>query len=214
MPESIVEWKPRSRDRVFIRLSGGRFFTVPIAETQTLENGATLSDEDIEKLSRIDQYVRGKEKAIRLLALRPRSRWEIKSALDGIGLIPAIRDGVLLELEEKGLIDDARFASEFVRNQIELKLMGPHRLRFTLKKRGVSGSIIDDVLSREVTDSGQEAAVWRLVRKKIGERTPDEGDIRRLSGMLRRKGLDYEIINRVMYQLLQQSRQSAGEDDE
>jgi len=214
MSESIVEWKPRSRDRVFIRLSGGRFFTVPVAETQTLENGAALSDEDIEKLSRIDQYFRGKDKAMRLLALRPRSRWEVKSALDGIGLIPAIRDGVLLDLKEKGLIDDVRFASEFVRNQIELKLMGPHRLRFTLKKRGVSASIIDDVLSREVTASGQEAAAWRLVRKKIGEKTPDDGDIRRLSGVLRRKGLDYEIINRVLYQLLEQSKQAVDEDDE
>ncbi len=214
MAESIVEWKPRSRDRVFIRLSGGRFFTVPAAETRTLETGATLSDEDIENLSRIDQYFRGKDKAMRLLALRPRSRWEVKSALDGIGLIPAIRDGVLLDLKERGFIDDARFASEFVRNQIELKLMGPHRLRFTLKKRGVSASIIDDVLSREVTDSGQEAAAWRLVRKKIGEKTPDEGDIRRLSGMLSRKGLDYEIINRVMYKLLQQSKHTVDEDDE
>ena len=214
MAESIVEWKPRSRDRVFIRLSGGRFFTVPAAETQALETGATLSDEDIENLSRIDQYFRGKDKAMRLLALRPRSRWEVKSALDGIGLIPAIRDGVLLDLKERGFIDDARFASEFVRNQIELKLMGPHRLRFTLKKRGVSASIIDDVLSREVTDSGQEAAAWRLVRKKIGEKTPDEGDIRRLSGMLSRKGLDYEIINRVMYKLLQQSKHTVDEDDE
>ncbi len=214
MAESIVEWKPRSRDRVFIRLSGGRFFTVPAAETQTLETGATLADEDIEKLSRIDQYFRGKDKAMRLLAVRPRSRWEIKSALDGIGIQSRIRDGVLLDLKEKGLIDDARFASEFVRNQIELKLMGPHRLRFTLKKRGVSASIIDDVLSREVTDHGQEASAWHLVRRKIGARTPDDSDIRRLSGMLRRKGLDYEIINRVLYQLLRGSKQTAPKDDE
>jgi regulatory protein len=179
-----------------------------------LHPGATLSDEDIEKLSRIDQYFRGKDKAVHLLAVRPRSRWEIKSALDGIGLRPGIRDGVLLELEEKGLINDERFAREFVRNQIELKLMGPHRLKFALKKRGVSGSIIDEVISREVTDSGQEAAAWRLVRKKIGDRRPNDGDIRRLSGMLRRKGLDYGIINRVMYRLLQQSQDVEFEDDE
>jgi regulatory protein len=212
MPESIVEWKPRSRDRVFVRLSGGRFFTVPADQIPVLRAGATVSDEEIEKLSRIDQYLRGKDRAVHLLAIRPRSRWEIKNALDGIGLRRGVRDGVLLELEESGLIDDERFAREFVRNQVELKLMGPHRLKFALKRRGVSASIIDDVLAREVTDSGQEAAAWRLVRKKIGDRKATEGDIRRLSGMLRRKGLDYEVINRVMYRLLQRSQ--GHEDDE
>jgi len=208
MPESIVEWKPRPRDRVFIKLSGGRFFTVPAAETQSLEAGATLSDEAIEKLSRIDQYFRGHEKALRLLAIRPRSRREIETALDGIGLLSAIRDGIVLDLKEKGLIDDARFATEFVRNQLELKHLGPHRLRFTLKKRGVSGAIIDDVLAREITEDGQAEAAWQVVRKKIGSKVPDEGDIRRLSGLLQRKGLDYEIINQVMYRLLEESRRS------
>jgi len=191
MPENVVEWKPRPRDRVFIKLSGGRFFTIPAAKAEPLAAGAMLSDDEIEKLSRIDQYFRGQEKAMRLLAIRPRSRWEIKRALDGIGLLPAIRDGVLLDLKERGLIDDARFAGEFVRNQFELRQYGPHRLRFALKKRGVSGAIVDDVLSREITDQGQETAARRLVEKKLGGRKPDEGDIRRLGALLRRKGIDY-----------------------
>jgi regulatory protein len=213
MPESIVEWKPRPRNRVFIRLSGGRFFTIPESETLPLETGATLSDEEIEKLARIDQYFRGREKAIRLLAIRPRSGWEIKSALDGMGLLPAIRDGVIDDLKERGLVDDVRFAREYVRSQVEIKGFGPHRLKSDLKKRGVSASIIDDVIAREVTGENQETAAWNIVRKKLGSKKPSEGDIRRLSALLRRKGLDYEIINHVMYELLQQSTRRGTEND-
>ena len=46
---------------------------------------------------------------------------------------------------------------------------------------------------------------WREVRKKLGSRKADEGDVRRIGALLRRKGLDYEVINRVMYRLLQES---------
>jgi regulatory protein len=205
MPENIVEWKPRPRDRVFIRLSGGRFFTVPASETNPLREGATLSDEEIEKLSRIDQYVRGREKAVRLLAIRPRSRREITKALDAMSLVPSIRDGVLVELEELGLVDDARFARDFVRSQVDLRRLGPHRLRFDLKRKGVSASLIDAALAAELDDDRQVTAAREIVRKKLGSATPDEGDIRRLAAQLKRKGLDYGIINRVLYDALRRS---------
>jgi regulatory protein len=206
MPETVVEWKPRPRNRVFIKLSGGRFFTIPDSETVQLEAGTVLSDEEIEKLARVDQYFRGKEKALRLLSVRPRTRHEIKNALMGLEVVPAIRDGIIGELEENGLIDDARFSREYVRSKIELKGLGPHRLRFELKKLGVRAGIVDDTLQSEFTDEGQEEIAWRVVRGKLRERKPDEKDVRRLSALLRRKGMDYEVINRVTYQLLQESR--------
>ncbi len=213
MPESIVEWKPRPRNRVFIRLSGGRFFTVPASETHPVRTGATLSDEQIETFSRIDQYFRGWEKAERLLAMRPRTRWELGKALDKLDLQPSIRDGVLGELEDRGLVDDARFARDFVRSQVDIRRLGPHRLKFDLKRRGVSATIIDEALTAELDDERQEAAAREIVRKKLGAGKPDEGDIRRLSAMLRRKGIDYAIINRVMYGLLKQSTDEFLKDD-
>jgi regulatory protein len=203
MPESIVEWKPRPRNRVFIKLSGGRFFTIPESRTPPLAAGMVLSDDDIAQLSRVDQYTRGEEKAMRLLAIRPRTKHEIKKALDGIELSAAIRDGVLHDLTERGLIDDRKFTHEYVHNRIEFRQLGPHRLRFELKKLGVHESIVDDVLSQEVTAGGQEAAARQLIRKKLGDGNPTEKDVRRIGGLLRRKGIDYEVINHLLYELLQ-----------
>lgn len=214
MPDSIVEWKPRPRDRVFIRLSGGRFFTVPVSETTPLETGMILSDVEIEKLSRIDQYVRGQEKALRLLSVRPRSRWEIKKALNDMGLEAPVREGVLVDLKEKGLIDDARFARDFVRNQSELRQLGPHRLRFDLQRRGVAKEIIDEAVGSEITGQSQQAAAWVVVNKKLAGRVPGEKDVRRIAAALRRKGIDYGIINQVVYRLLSDSRRSAVDEDE
>ncbi|UCH83830.1 MAG: regulatory protein RecX [Candidatus Latescibacterota bacterium] len=206
MSEIVVEWKPRPRNRVFIRLSGGRFFTVPEVEGDALKPGTELSAPDVERLHRIDQYVRGRDKALRLLSIRLRSRFELESALDGMEIAPQIRDGILGELEETGLVDDARFTREYVNSRIELKQLGPHRLRFDLKKYGVAATIVDETLNNAFLEGRQEELAWTIVRKKLGGRgagkKPSEKDVRRLVGLLKRRGLDYEIINHVAYELL------------
>ena len=204
MSETIVEWKPRPRNRTFIKLSGGRFFTVPEAEGESLEPGTVLQEEDIKRLSRIDQYFRGKDKALRLLSIRARSRYEIENALSGMEIAPEIRSGILEELRELGLIDDARFTREYVDSRIEIKHLGPHRLKFELKKFGVSGSIIDSTIEEAFPEGRQEELAWKIVRKKIGSRKADEKEVRRAIDLLRRRGLDYEIINHVAYELLRQ----------
>ena len=204
MSETIVEWKPRPRNRTFIKLSGGRFFTVPEAEGESLEPGMVLHEEDIKRLSRIDQYFRGKDKALRLLSIRARSRYEIENALSGMEIAPEIRSGILEELRELGLIDDARFTREYVDSRIEIKHLGPHRLKFELKKFRVSGSIVDTTIEEAFPEGRQEELAWKIVRKKIGSRKADEKDVRRVIDLLRRRGLDYEIINHVAYELLRE----------
>ncbi|UCG51212.1 MAG: RecX family transcriptional regulator [Candidatus Latescibacterota bacterium] len=202
MSESVVQWKPRPRNRVFIKLSGGRFFTIPEAEGEALKPGTKLSEEAIERLSRIDQYFRGRDKSMRLLAIRSRSRYEIESTLDGMGIAPEIRNGILGELQESGLIDDVRFTREYVSSRIELKQLGPHRLRFDLKKFRVSAAIAHQVLNDAFPPGRQEELAWAIVRKKLRTAKAQEKDIRRIRDLLRRKGLDYEIINHVAYELL------------
>ena len=212
MSENIVERKPRPRNRVFVKLSGGRFFTVPESETFPLKKGTVLTDEEIERLVRIDQYMRGREKAVRLLSIRARTRYEIRTALDGMEVPQSLRDGIIKELIEQGLIDDTRFAREFVRARVDVKRLGPHRLRFDLKKLGVAAAIVDDVLHEVFSNESQDEIAHDIVRRKLGGRRPDEKDVRRMGGLLRRKGLDYEVINRVLYDLMQQAGHGEADD--
>ncbi len=204
MSETVVESKPRPRDRVLIRLSGGRFFTVPKSEGDALATGTVLRDEDIDRLSRIDQYVRGKDKALRLLSIRARSQHEIEGALAGMEIAPGVRAGILQELVELGLVDDNRFARDFAGSRVEFRHLGPHRIRFDLKKLGVNPAIVDRALDESFPSGRQEELAWKIVRKKLGSRKPDERDIRRLNDLLKRRGFDYGVINQVAYKLLKQ----------
>jgi len=202
MPERIVERKPRPHERVFLRLSGGRFFTVPESGSDLLVPGTMLADEDIARLSRVDQYLRGKDKALRMLCIRSRSRHELDNALAGMEIAPGVRSGILEELRELGLVDDVRFAREFVGARAELKRLGPHRLKFELRKLGVSPAIVDQALDEAFPAGRQEELAWKAVQKKLGSRKPDERDVRRINDLLKRKGFDYGVINHVAYELL------------
>jgi regulatory protein len=196
MSEHIVERKPRPRERVLIRRSGGRFFAVPEGAAAHAVVGAELSEADIARLERLDEYTRGRDKAARMLALRARSRREMDDALRALGISDAIRGGILGELEESGLIDDARFAREYVSVKKDVRRLGPHRLRADLKKRGLSRDVVDGALATYRPEE-QEAMARALAEKKVGRGPVDEGTVRRLASMLTRKGFDYAVVNRV-----------------
>jgi regulatory protein len=200
MPETIIERKPRPRERVWIRLSGGRFFAIPEAAADACVLGATLTAQDIERLERLDQYTRGRDKAMRLIAGRARSRREIESALRSLSLADAVRLGLIDELEQAGLIDDARFAHEFVSVRKDTRRVGPHRLRADLAKLGLNRAVVDRALASYGADE-QEARARELVERTV-RGVIDEKTVRRVVALLKRKGYDYSVVNRVAYDLV------------
>lgn len=213
MPESIVQKKPRPRDKVWIELSGGRFFTIPEAQASAFAVGDSVSDEDVERLAQIDQYFRGKDKALRMLALRARSRREIVDALRTLSIDESVAQGIVGELEELGLVDDARFASDYIRVKVETKRLGPHRLRYELGKLGVPRGLVDEALTAALDRDSQKAMAWEIIDRRLGTRRADEKAGRRMAGLLRRKGYDYEVVNQVLYELLQRDRSQGPGDD-
>lgn len=212
MPEIITERKPRPRDQVVIRLSGGRFFAIPQAAAETLVVGQELSDEDVEHLDGIAQYVRGRDKAMRMLALRGRSKREVDDALRALEIRDTIRTGIVRELEESGLINDERFAREFVAVKKDVRRLGPHRLRQDLGRKGLSRASVDAALSTFGVEE-QEVMARALVEKQLGTAAPTEKTLRRLVGMLRRKGYDYAVVNRVAYDLARRIPRSSVADE-
>ncbi len=201
MPDHIVELKPRPRGLVTIKLAGGRFFTIP-RDAATFDIGTPLADEDIVRLDRMDQYFRGKDKALRLIARRMRTREQVSAALDKLEIEKSIRNGILTELNEAGVIDDLRFAREYVRVKKDVRRLGPFRLRHDLKRMGVRKAFVDEVLEESFDVATQESMARELADRRAGGEPVDEKAARRIADFLRRKGFDYEIVNHVVHDLL------------
>jgi len=201
MPDRIVELKPRPRGQVKVTLAGGRFFTIP-KDAVSFAVGEVLADDDVARIDRMDQYFRGKDKALLLISKRARTREEVRSALDKLSIESSIRNGIVSELEETGLIDDLRFTNDYVRVKMDVRGLGPFRLRHDLKRLGVRKSIVDGVLDDVFDSQTQDSMARALALKRSGAGRPDEKAARRIADYLRRKGFDYEIVNRVVYDLL------------
>ncbi len=205
MTEQVIEVRPRPRQRIFVKLSGGRSFTLPVDQASGLEIGEIISNEEVERLSRIDQYFRGKEKALRLLSIRARARQEVLTSLDDLGIETSVRNGIVEELEELGLIDDERFAREYTRAKIDSKQLGPYRLQYQLAKFGIKAVVINTVMEEVFAGGMQEKLAWKVVNKKLAGRKIGQKEVRRLGALLKRKGFDFEIVNQVCYALLRRS---------
>ena len=91
------------------------------------------------------------ERALRLLATREHSRFELRRKLlrrraSDAASATAQVDIVLDDLVRRDLLSDARFAEAFVRRSID-RGHGPLKIRAGLRSRGVAEDIIDDTLT-------------------------------------------------------------------
>ncbi len=89
------------------------------------------------------------ERALRLLATREHSRFELRRKLlrgRASDAATAQLDAVLDDLARRDLLSDARFAESFVRRGVD-RGHGPLKIRAGLRSRGIAEDIIDDTLT-------------------------------------------------------------------
>lgn len=202
MAVTIVQLKPRPRGRVLVELSGGRFFTIPQEEAVGLHPGDRLSPAQVAQLSEIDQWMRGRDRALSLLARRARTEREVQEALAVMGLAPKVCARVVGELRQAGFLDDAKFTREYVRTRVEGKGLGPHRLRYELRRLGVAEELIEEAIEARFSGEAQEELAFELARRKLGQGPADERAVRRVADMLERRGFDFEVVRTVAFKLL------------
>ena len=100
-------------------------------------------------------------------------------------LIPLI----FSRLEERGYIDDYRFAELWVENRNISKGASIKKLRLELQQKGISNTITDEVLAKT---SRNEADELRKIIMRKAKKYPDE---QKLVQYLLRQGFNYSDIS-------------------
>jgi len=110
---------------------------------------------------------------------------------------------VLSRFTEVGLIDDALFAAMWVTSRHRARGLASAALRRELRRKGIGDEVAQEAL--EELDPDQELATARaLVQRKLASTrslTPD-ARVRRLAGMLARKGYPAGTAFRVVREAL------------
>ena len=197
---SKLEIQKRNTDRVSVYLDGEFAFGLPALEAARLHTGQVLSDDEIAALREIDAVARAVDRAVRLLARRPYSRAEIRRNLDSKEIAPAVIDDALARLERLGYVDDRAFALYWIENRERFRPRGARGLRYELRQKGISESIINEVLDGLDPASSARQAAEDKVRRLRGL-GPDEFR-QQLGSFLVRRGFDYDVVREVVDHLL------------
>ncbi|MFE1795286.1 recombination regulator RecX [Streptomyces sp. NPDC059517] len=148
---------------------------------------------------------------LRLLTGTARTRKQLADALRKREIPDDVADEVLSRFEEVGLINDGAFAEAWVESRHHGRGLARRALAQELRTKGVDPTLIDEAVGQ--LDSDQEETTARaLVERKLRSTRGLDRDkrIRRLAGMLARKGYSQGTALRVVRQALEEE----GEDTE
>ncbi|MFI1073191.1 recombination regulator RecX [Streptomyces puniciscabiei] len=158
-----------------------------------------------------DPAERARAICLRLLTGTPRTRRQLADALRKRDIPEDVAEEVLSRFEEVGLIDDSAFADAWVESRHHGRGLARRALARELRTKGVDSVLIDEAVAQ--LDSEQEEATAReLVARKLAATRGLDRDkrLRRLAGMLARKGYPEGMALRVVRQALEEE----GEDTE
>ncbi|WP_406384398.1 recombination regulator RecX [Streptomyces sp. NBC_01618] len=184
--------------------AGGR------ARSRSRSSGSPFSSR-AEKGEPRDPVEQARNICLRLLTGTPRTRKQLADALRKREIPDEAAEEVLSRFEDVGLIDDAAFADAWVESRHHGRGLARRALVRELRTKGVDSAVIDEAVGQ--LDSDQEEATAReLVARKLRSTRGLDRDkrLRRLAGMLARKGYGEGMALRVVRRALEEE----GEDTE
>ncbi len=185
--------------RVNVYLDGEFAFGIYTETAAWLQVGQILTDEKIKKL--LDEDVKADiyNKALDFISYKPRTVFETKKKLYEAGFDDALIEEALEKLAASGLLDDSRFAEEWVEERQSLSPRSKRQIQFELHRKGIPDHLIQSAI-KDVDDfqSAYETAEKRLYRY---EDLPKLEFRRKMGNFLAGKGYSYDVISEVMQKL-------------
>jgi regulatory protein len=141
----------------------------------------------------------GRKVLLDQLTGQARSRAELAAKLARKRVPPEVAETLLDRFEDVGLVDDAAFARDWVESRQASRGLAKRALTVELRRKGVASEVIAEAVS-EVSAEDEDAAARDLVRRRLRSlsRYDDATVVRRLTGMLARKGYPPSVVFRVV----------------
>ena len=164
---------------------------------KALKEQAKLTPEEMRK--------RTFERAVKLLAAKPRSIAELRQRLlQGRGTDEATVGLVISRLREYGYLDDEKFAFSYAALKIKQRPVGRRRLEQELKFKKVDKQTAADALELAYAETPEEALIDRAIDKRlrVRGRPSTRVEAKSLFDYLLRLGFEYELVSDKVRALL------------
>ena len=138
------------------------------------------------------------ERAIKLLAAKPRSVAELRERLlRGKNTDEATVETVISRLREYGYLNDERFAFSYASYKVKQKPVGRRRLERDLKFKKVDSSVAAEALEMVYAETSEEQLIDKAIEKRLRIRgkPKNRSEAKSLFDHLLRQGFDFELIS-------------------
>lgn len=198
----------RDKNRVNVMVDGKYRFSVAIAQVVDLglKIGNEYSGEQMQALEDEGAFGKLYIRTLEYTFVRPRSVREVKDYLYRKtrprmtktgemreGVSTALTERVLERLVEKGYVNDEKFARYWVENRRLRKGVSRRHLRGELSLKGVSSSIVDQILQETSRDEQNE------LLKTIARKRTTYSDEKKLIAYLLRQGFSFDDIKSALH---------------
>lgn len=139
-----------------------------------------------------------KQKAYRLLSLRPHSERELEKKLLDRGFPQTIVKEALEKLHELKYLNDASFATGQARHLAANKLWGNRKITVCLREKGVDDRLIEEAVEAARRELSEEEAMVQWMKKKTSGRQPDRKEKQKIFQSLMGRGFPPGLILKML----------------
>ncbi len=194
MKITSIKQQVKRPDRYSIYVDGS--FSFGLSEAALLSSGLASGQElDAKQLAALkDTAAQDKVygNALRYVAMRPRSEWELLTYMQRKKVDEPQAEQVMQRLRDLDLLNDRAFAESWVNSRRLLKATSKRKLQQELQQKRVSQQIIESVLQADAAD--ERTVLLELITKKHA-RYPDRA---KFMQYLARQGFGYEDIKAAL----------------
>jgi regulatory protein len=212
-----LEQDERRPERYHLHLDDGRVLTLheSLVVSERLSPGVSVDEAAITRLAEMERERALVDRAARYLAVRPRSRIEVRRRLlrPARGRTPPPVEAVeraLERLERLGYLDDAAFASYWTEQRDRFSPRAARALRQELRQRGVDA---ETAAASATSDDDEERAV-AAGRKRLRAlaRANQRDFTQRMGAYLQRRGFGYGVARAAIRRLWDEAQVERGVD--
>ncbi len=138
------------------------------------------------------------ERAVKLLAAKPRSVAELRERLlRGKNTNEEVVEIVIARLREYGYLNDERFAFGYASYKVKQKPMGRRRLERDLKFKKVDSGVANEALEMVFAETPEEQLIDKAIAKRLRIRGKPKNrmEAKSLFDHLLRQGFEVELVS-------------------
>lgn len=138
------------------------------------------------------------ERAIKLLAAKPRSVAELRERLlRGKNTNAEIVETVIARLREYGYLNDERFAFSYASYKVKQRPVGRRRLEQALKFKKVDSGVASEALEMVFSETPEEQLIDRAIEKRLRIRgkPKSRAETKSLFDHLLRQGFGFDLVS-------------------